>query len=358
MFLGIYTAFIGTILIAGWHSFATKVRSDVKKINAKDVSVVIPFRNEGKNLKFLLDSIANQVVQPAEIIFVDDHSTDEGGSIIADYSLLDLKLKTLPDGAIGKKRAIDFGIDACNSEYILTLDADIILPDGYFESLNHLAPVDMWILPVSMEGNSLWQTLSSIDHVLVNAINTGVAKLHRPFIASGANLLFKRSVYHAVSKKDHYQISSGDDLFLLRDFRSANRNIQLSHSIQLTVKTDSPKKIKETIYQRIRWMSKTMKVGDILASTLAVVQVLITIVALGLFIYFICIGDLGVAVTLVLSKYFIDAMLLLPYFYVAESMKAWLLLGLYKALYPIYLIIILFGGIRIKPSWKGRAITQ
>ena len=48
----------------------------------KLISVIIPARNEEKDIKKSLDSILNQCYTNLEVIIINDHSTDKTGDII------------------------------------------------------------------------------------------------------------------------------------------------------------------------------------------------------------------------------------------------------------------------------------
>ena len=52
-------------------------RSNEPFIPSYKVSVIIPARNEERNLPFLLDSLKKQTLSPYEIIVVDDFSSDK-----------------------------------------------------------------------------------------------------------------------------------------------------------------------------------------------------------------------------------------------------------------------------------------
>src|SRR5688572_9663867 len=54
------------------------------------ISLIIPARNEAKNLPFLLDSLQGQALPKDlfEVIVIDDHSTDETVAIAKKYSFV------------------------------------------------------------------------------------------------------------------------------------------------------------------------------------------------------------------------------------------------------------------------------
>ncbi len=82
------------------------------------VSVVIPARNEARNLPYVLQRIPANVL---EVILVDGHSVDD---------TVDVALRTLSDVVVvtqartGKGNALAAGFAASRGEYIVMLDAD------------------------------------------------------------------------------------------------------------------------------------------------------------------------------------------------------------------------------------------
>jgi len=87
------------------------------------VSVVIPAFNAGETIARALDSVLIQTYPAAEIIVVDDCSSDNTRSIVEEYAAKGVKLIALSErrGASGARNA---GIAAATSEAIAFLDSD------------------------------------------------------------------------------------------------------------------------------------------------------------------------------------------------------------------------------------------
>jgi glycosyltransferase involved in cell wall biosynthesis len=82
------------------------------------ISVVIPARNESRNLFYVLPYIPPTV---SEVILVDGFSTDD--TIVVAQQLLPT-IKIIKQTGKGKGDALRLGIEACSGEIIVTLDAD------------------------------------------------------------------------------------------------------------------------------------------------------------------------------------------------------------------------------------------
>ena len=88
------------------------------------LTIIIPARNEEHNLPVLLRSINAQSVRPAEVIVVDDGSTDRTAGIARELGATVITSQPLPEGWRGKTWACHQGAQAARGELLLFLDAD------------------------------------------------------------------------------------------------------------------------------------------------------------------------------------------------------------------------------------------
>ncbi len=89
------------------------------------VSVIIPARNEERNLRKLLPALVAQTVPPHEIIVVDDQSDDDTASVARASGARVIEGRSLPEGWFGKPWACQQGADAAEGEWLWFLDADV-----------------------------------------------------------------------------------------------------------------------------------------------------------------------------------------------------------------------------------------
>lgn len=106
--------------------------------------IITPANNEEDNIRYLIDSILNQTQKPAHWIIVDDGSQDDtfkiAKNICADFDWISvIQNNTNQSRASGGKviKAFKYGLEYVSEEYdfLVKLDADVILPDNYFESI-------------------------------------------------------------------------------------------------------------------------------------------------------------------------------------------------------------------------------
>jgi len=109
------------------------------------IDVLIPVRNEEKNIQELVASLKSQVGVPmANFYFLDDSSTDETAAAIRTHTSADarftlMSVPVLPQGWIGKTWALQQGFLAGRAEVVVTIDADVRLEkDALIKSVNLL----------------------------------------------------------------------------------------------------------------------------------------------------------------------------------------------------------------------------
>jgi len=120
------------------------------------ISAIIPARNEEDNIEASVVSLAAQP-EIAEIIVVNDQSTDRTGEILAHLSktvpqLIVLESTALPVGWIGKNHAVWFGAQAAKCEWLLFTDADTVhLADSAHQALEDARAYDAALVSYSPE---------------------------------------------------------------------------------------------------------------------------------------------------------------------------------------------------------------
>jgi 4,4'-diaponeurosporenoate glycosyltransferase len=94
------------------------------------LSVIVPARNEERNLATLLQSLEGQEPRPIEVIVVDDGSTDGTAALAAAAGALVVPSTPLPDGWRGKTWACQQGAQVSKGQVLLFVDADTLFEPG------------------------------------------------------------------------------------------------------------------------------------------------------------------------------------------------------------------------------------
>ena len=331
-----------------------KAEKTATTIGLDEVTVVIPFRDEKENLNRLLNQIKDLQTPPAKFLFVDDHSSDGGATLVENKQNSLIDLLTMRDKT-GKKEAVFAGVNHSQTPYVLCWDADITFSKDYFKDLSTLSPRSLTILPVNFKTNRYFEWFFEIDVALANYINHANAGIHRPLICSGANLLFEKESYlEVISLDTHKHIASGDDAFLLRNMQQANKSIELGALNHCEVTTPNPSSIRAFIQQRSRWFGKTFMLRDKLLNVYGLIQL---IFALSFFILLLIliVTDPILFLKFWSLKSLVEIVLLLPFFYALRKSKLLTILPVYGLIFPIYNIVLL-ASLFHKKEWKGRPI--
>ena len=331
----------------GWYrSLHQKKNSNSYRI--EQISVIIPFRNEKEHLSNLKNSILKLSLSPLEFIWVNDHSEDDSLNILSNLPL-NHTIISLNKEDKGKKTAIRRGIDISKGSYILTWDADITVPKDYFKTLQNQHISDLTILPVRMKGRNIIEKLYELDYYFLNCVNRSVSGFTHPIVASGANLLFNKSTFSTIDSYDkHKNIASGDDQFLLDDFKKNNKQIQLISEVELIVETQTPQTLHSFYQQRLRWISKSTKIKDPTTNLIGIIGIGYELGFLFLLINSDLILTLG-------FKIILDILIFKPYLKSIKRKNIIWIIPIFSLLYPFYFFTLNIGILLFKnPTWKGR----
>ena len=126
------TVAVVALVAAAWSlGRMRRLVSGQPQVDAANVSIIIPARNEAVNLPCLLTSLAASTARPGEVIVVDDGSTDDTAAIAASFGATVVSAPPPPTGWVGKTWACHLGAEQAQQPVLLFLDADTWLaPDG------------------------------------------------------------------------------------------------------------------------------------------------------------------------------------------------------------------------------------
>ena len=296
----------------------------------------------------------------AEVILVNDHSTDFSIDCVASNNQFNWKLLSLSNNDSGKKAALELGIQEAKTEYIWTLDSDIQLLNFNsirFREFQNDLNEDLVILPVFMKtGKRLLDLAQSNEWRYMQLLTYLSAQLKMPMMCNGANLVFKRSIFlqhiHA-----HRSVSSGDDLFLMSQILKSKGQIGLCWKGFTDVEITSVKTIHEAINQRLRWAGKTTKLpftrSSILHFIFALFSALHALAVIGIFILPIQ----KMSVVFLVLKISLEVIGVLGVFPNRMKGKEIIVLVPQMLLYPFFSLFIFITSLFFVPKWKGRRVS-
>lgn len=226
------------------------------------VSVIIACRNEENSLPSILTDLFAQIypLELFQVIIVDDNSTDNTQKVLSLYKERS-NLSVLTNSGSGKKSAIRTGIEASESELIITTDADCRMGKNWISSIiSYYKETNsgMIIGPVIIEGKGGFFTrFQELEFLSLQGITAGTAAMKNPVMCNGANLAFKRDYYLRHYRNLHEEITSGDDMFLLHSLKRENAgDVRFLDAEDAVVTTGPSLSAGEFLNQRSRWLSK------------------------------------------------------------------------------------------------------
>lgn len=242
------------------------------------VSIIIPARNEAKNISNLLHDIAQQIYPKdlIEVIVIDDFSEDNTYQIALDYTAVsNLKVYRLQDivaenniQSVYKKRAIEAAVYKATGTLIITTDADCRLQQHWIHSIVSFYEKEKCALIAAPVGfyneHTKFQHFQALDFCGMQAITAASLSLGMFNMANGANLAYEKQAFLDVNGyQDIDKKASGDDMLLV--YKIAQKfpdKIKFLKNRAAIVLTEPMHTLSDFLQQRFRWTSKSTSYQD------------------------------------------------------------------------------------------------
>lgn len=166
-------------------------------------SVIIPVYNRPDEVDELLHSLTLQRYTNFEVVVVEDGSTIPCKAVTDKYTaLLDIKYFAKANSGPGQTR--NYGAKHSSGDYLIILDSDCILPEGYFEAIEeelHSSPADAFGGP-DRAHTSFTPIQKAINYSMTSFFTTGGIrggkKKMDKFYPRSFNMGVRRTVYEAL----------------------------------------------------------------------------------------------------------------------------------------------------------------
>ena len=97
-------------------------------------SIIVPVFNRPDEVDELLESLSNQTLKEFEVIIVEDGSVKTCKDVCDKYAdILVLYYYAKENSGPGQSR--NYGAERANGDYLLILDSDVVLPNGYLQAV-------------------------------------------------------------------------------------------------------------------------------------------------------------------------------------------------------------------------------
>lgn len=244
-----------------------------ERIPREFISIIVPFRNEEKNILNIYNSLTaqNYPTEKYEIIFVDDSSNDNSLNLLTNLQKKEnVSIHSVPKDYsknAHKKRAIRFGIEKSKGEIIVTTDADCIHKKDWLRNLLKFMDEKTGFVsgPVEFISNSnLFSKMQRLEFAGLVITGAGLIGCNNPIICNAANIAYRKKAFEEVNGFTYQMsLSSGDDELLMQKIhRDTDYKIKFALDKNAIVSTEANPTIKEFYHQRKRWASKGLFYGD------------------------------------------------------------------------------------------------
>lgn len=186
----------------------------------REVSVIIPARNEATTLPGLLDDLARQGFRPLQVVVVDDESEDETADAAMRGGATVVSTRGRPDGWNPKVWALTVGARAATAPVLVFLDADVRLEDGALAAVVDLLAREggvVSVAPAHLACGAV-ESLSAIPNV-VSLAGAGPGFGRRSRGAVGCCIAVAAEDYEAIGGHAARPATIVDDMELARTAR-------------------------------------------------------------------------------------------------------------------------------------------
>ncbi|MDR0456879.1 MAG: glycosyltransferase family 2 protein [Treponema sp.] len=212
------------------------------------VSIMVPARNEERNIERCLDSLRNQIYKNYEILVLNDNSTDNTLEILNRIAAADSRVrvfdgKPLPDDWYGKPFALHQLTQQAQGEIFIFTDADTVhTPTSVAWAVTNLLKLKADL--VSGYVGQIFQSFGEIITVPLMFFLTGFTiplflnrfvNVHWFSAAIGQFIVIKRNVFEAIGGCESIKRKTSEDIYLCRYIRSrgfATRFLNITEHVQ------------------------------------------------------------------------------------------------------------------------------
>ena len=187
-------------------------------------SIIVPVFNRPDEVDELLQSLVGQTLKDFEVVIVEDGSEKPCKDVCDKYAgKIDLKYFMKKNSGPGQSR--NYGAERANGEYLIVLDSDVVLPEGYLKAVDdelNREPSDAFGGP-DCAHDSFTETQKAISYSMTSFFTTGgirggKKKLDK-FYPRSFNMGIRRDVYMRLG--GFSKMRFGEDIdFSIRIFKA------------------------------------------------------------------------------------------------------------------------------------------
>ncbi|WP_029036726.1 glycosyltransferase family 2 protein [Salinimicrobium xinjiangense] len=337
-------------------------------------SIIIPLRNEAENLPSLFESLLKLKYpeEQFEILLINDSSTDASEALCEEfrrkYPELNIQLlQNIRKSGSPKKDAILTAIEVATKDFILTTDADCVVPEKWlreFDAIIREKELQVVAGPVMLKNGvpkmAFLRSFEEMDMLSLQAATIGSFGLGIPLLCNGANFCYSKKAFFEVNGfEGNDQIGSGDDIFLLEKYQKRGLKTAFLKSAEAIVLTKPASSWKQLFSQRVRWAAKTSRYKNPFAKALGVLVFGMNFMLLIVFAGVLSgLSPLSLLLVVFLAKFNVDFFLIYntaKFYGRKSSVKSYFLSSIF---YPFFSSSVAMFSLFSGYEWKGRRFKK
>jgi poly-beta-1,6 N-acetyl-D-glucosamine synthase len=241
-----------------WFSYLNHLDGDIGEPSRLPlISILVPAYNEGAVIQGSIRSLLALDYPRYEVLVIDDGSRDRtyqyARQFEGDHGRAIVRVFRKKNG--GKSRALNFGIERANGEFILCMDADSTLATQTLRvAVRHLVDspqVAAVAGSVKVVNRTNWLSkLQALEYIEgLNMVRAAQGFFRLVNIIPGPIGLFRRSALESIGGYDHDTFAEDCDLTL----KLIAKGWQVKYEAAAAAMTEAPESLLDLLKQRYRW---------------------------------------------------------------------------------------------------------
>jgi Glycosyltransferases, probably involved in cell wall biogenesis len=219
-----------------------------------EISVYIPAYNVAKFLPRSLESLLAQTLKPAEILVIDDGSTDESAAIAGRYPQVTVVRHKRNSGLAAARNT---AFRSAKSEFVASLDADCVAEPAWLENLAVLLKDPKVVGAGGFLLEGVQTSLADRWRRAHMAQEWGEAPVRNPKFLFGCNNIYRRGAVLDAGGYDEAMRTNGEDCDLSGRLLAKNWELVYDPAARAThLRSDSVKSVLDTYW---RWWKSGVK---------------------------------------------------------------------------------------------------
>lgn len=261
LFLGaIFLTFSRMLFVLGFFLAAKIRRRVLKESYSGGVSVLIPAYNEEENIAATIESILTSDYHLYEIIVIDDGSTDNTSTIVAEKEKNHPQVRLVTKENGGKASALNLGVSFAKYDVVISMDGDtIFMPDTITKLARHFFDPRVSGVAgkvcVANQGRLLAK-FQSIEYVLgQNIEKTAFSFANAISVIPGPIGAWRKKDVVAMGGYHHDTLVEDQDLTLA----ILTKGKRILYDEEAICYTETPSSLGDFLKQRFRWIFGTIQ---------------------------------------------------------------------------------------------------